>query len=191
MSFYRSLSDYLKPNPQIQPLHRRGQCVVVQDLYPKGKHHYLVMHQQLRLMSVYDCQPEHLNDLNEVLMCAQEYLEMIKVRRDQVWLGFHAIPSMTPLHLHIISKDMLGSCLKTKAHYNSFVTEFLVPLDLVINCLKEDGSKFCVSRRLKSKIHYDSLLKLDLKCHLCGLEMKNMPTLKSHLQSHAAPQHQL
>lgn len=44
-------------------------------------------------------------------------------------MGFHAHPSMNHLHLHIISRDMYSPCMKHRKHYNSFNTDFFLPLD--------------------------------------------------------------
>ena len=40
--------------------------------------------------------------------------------------GYHTIPSMLQLHLHVISCDFVSPCLKTKRHWNSFTTEFFI-----------------------------------------------------------------
>lgn len=47
----------------------------------------------------------------------------------EIRMGFHAHPSMNHLHLHIISRDMYSPCLKHRKHYNSFNTDFFLPLD--------------------------------------------------------------
>jgi hypothetical protein len=47
-------------------------------------------------------------------------------------LGFHAIPSLRPLHLHVISRDLVSARLKNKSHYHSFASPFFVPVDDVI-----------------------------------------------------------
>lgn len=36
--------------------------------------------------------------------------------------GYHAIPSLQPLHIHIISQDFDSPALKKKQHWNSFTT---------------------------------------------------------------------
>lgn len=54
-------------------------------------------------------------------------------------VGFHAVPSMAQLHLHLISGDFLGTGLKNKKHYNSFTTPFFLGIDEVISMLSQDG----------------------------------------------------
>jgi hypothetical protein len=41
-------------------------------------------------------------------------------------LGYHAIPSLEPLHLHLVSADLDSACLKHKKHWNSFAGPFFV-----------------------------------------------------------------
>lgn len=43
--------------------------------------------------------------------------------------GVHAHPSMSHLHVHVLSVDRTSKCLRHKKHYNSFNTPFLVSLD--------------------------------------------------------------
>ncbi|KAI9341213.1 FHA-HIT [Obelidium mucronatum] len=92
--------------------------------------------------------------------------------------GFHAVPSMAHLHMHIISDDMVSPCLKHKKHWNSFTTRFFIPLQDVIFEITEKGS---VEVNVEES---EALLKADLQCHKCTKTCKNMPELKKHLESH-------
>lgn len=47
----------------------------------------------------------------------------------EVRVGVHAVPSMNHLHVHVMSRDMHSERLKHRKHYNSFTTDFFVPLD--------------------------------------------------------------
>lgn len=47
----------------------------------------------------------------------------------EVKVGVHAVPSMNHLHVHVLSRDMHSERLKHRKHYNSFTTDFFVPLD--------------------------------------------------------------
>jgi len=104
-------------------------------------------------------------------------------------IGVHAHPSMSHLHIHIISVDRVVSahspdfhrstnscqseCMKHRKHYNSFATPFLVPLDDFP--LAEDDE-----RRHPGKQGY---LDGDLKCWRCGKDFKNkFQQLKAHLE---------
>ncbi|KAL9083570.1 MAG: hypothetical protein Q9159_005698 [Coniocarpon cinnabarinum] len=46
-----------------------------------------------------------------------------------VMVGVHAHPSMNHMHVHVLSRDRHSELLKHRKHYNSFSTEFFVPLD--------------------------------------------------------------
>ncbi|THX41143.1 HIT-like protein [Aureobasidium pullulans] len=47
----------------------------------------------------------------------------------EIITGIHAVPSMNHLHVHVMSREMYSDHLKRSAHYNSFHTPFLVPLE--------------------------------------------------------------
>ncbi len=46
-----------------------------------------------------------------------------------IMIGVHAVPSMSNLHIHVISVDRHSDCLRHRKHYNSFSTPFFVPLE--------------------------------------------------------------
>lgn len=43
--------------------------------------------------------------------------------------GIHANPSMNHLHIHVLSRDMVGEKMKAPNHYQSFTTDFFIGLD--------------------------------------------------------------
>lgn len=47
----------------------------------------------------------------------------------EVMCGVHAHPSMNHLHVHVISVDRAGDCLKHRNHYNSFSTPFFIDIE--------------------------------------------------------------
>lgn len=95
-------------------------------------------------------------------------------------MGFHAVPSMAQVHMHVISQDFLSPSLKNKKHWNSFNTEYFVPLDKVKQLLSKHGNL------REAKVHSDKeeLLKKDLICNQCDYKPKNLPDLKKHLEKH-------
>lgn len=128
-----------------------------------------------------------------------------------VWMGFHSVPSMEHVHLHVLSSDLCSPSMKKKKHYNSFHPKhgFFLHLDDVLSWLDTESSyyrtvclflyhrhffkaKYWPRRRLATTIisqmtelkksQYEPLLKDDLVCWRCGHVFKNMPTLKAHLQ---------
>jgi len=100
-----------------------------------------------------------------------------------VWVGFHAVPSMEHLHLHVISSDLCAPALKTKRHYNSFSPRagFFVPLDEVRAWFDDDEQHELAKVRLAPE-EYEPRLKNALECFRCSVPAKNMPALKKHLQ---------
>jgi len=95
-------------------------------------------------------------------------------------LGFHSLPSMAQLHLHILTDDFNSEWLKTKKHWNSFTSPFFLPLDDVIVTLQQQGSVRV------DKAQAEGLLKQGVVCHKCALQLPNMPQLKVHLRGHGS-----
>ncbi|KAL7579974.1 hypothetical protein ACA910_004968 [Epithemia clementina (nom. ined.)] len=91
-------------------------------------------------------------------------------------MGYHAIPSLDNLHLHIISTDLDSPCLKNKKHYNSFTTSFFVEADQVEQELLQNGSFRPINEQAE-----EEKLKQPLCCFKCGEIQRNIPTLKQHL----------
>ena len=108
------------------------------------------------------------------------FFAVAKYPESKFKLGFHAIPSMAQVHMHVISQDFHSPCLKTKKHWNSFNTEYFIPVEKLLELLKNHGT-------VGSKIRQENkgeLLKMDLQCNQCDRKAKNMPDLKSHLEKH-------
>ncbi|KFY28107.1 hypothetical protein V493_03113 [Pseudogymnoascus sp. VKM F-4281 (FW-2241)] len=90
----------------------------------------------------------------------------------EVMMGIHAHPSMSHLHVHVLSVDRYSECSKNRAHYNSFSTPFFIPLDAFP--LRADDP-----RRDPGKGGY---LSRDLKCWRCGADFgRSFVRLKEHL----------
>ncbi|KAI9655923.1 MAG: aprataxin-like protein [Alyxoria varia] len=91
----------------------------------------------------------------------------------EVLVGMHAVPSMTHLHVHIMSPDRHSPCLRHRKHYNSFSTPFFVPLaDFPLH--PED------ERRDPTGKGY---LKWNFTCWRCSKDFGNgLVELKKHLE---------
>lgn len=90
----------------------------------------------------------------------------------EVMCGVHAVPSMTHLHIHVLSRDMHSPALKHRKHYNSFTTPFLV--DIADFPLAKDD--------LRRDTKQAGYLRWDLKCWRCGKNFGNQfQQLKAHL----------
>ena len=99
-------------------------------------------------------------------------------RDSEFRMGFHAKPSMLHLHLHLISQEFESAGLKSKRHWNSFNTDFFLPIENVIAELKELG-------KVKKKDELASCIELPLACHKCDLKPKRMRALKKHIATHS------
>lgn len=94
-------------------------------------------------------------------------------------LGFHSIPSMRHLHLHVISKDYDSPCLKHKKHWNSFTTRFFLDVDWVLQRLEDlNGTADHLEYDLDEK---HALEKGIMRCPKCKIELRNMPAVKTHV----------
>ncbi|KAJ6113587.1 Aprataxin-like protein [Penicillium sp. IBT 18751x] len=90
----------------------------------------------------------------------------------EIMCGVHAVPSMSHLHVHVISVDRHSEKLKHRKHYNSFATPFFVPIEDFP--LAPDDE-----RRHPTRQGY---LKQNFTCWRCGKDFGNRFTeLKKHL----------
>ncbi|KAJ3210438.1 hypothetical protein HDU67_005324 [Dinochytrium kinnereticum] len=110
--------------------------VTIRDVYPKAAQHFLVM-PRIKIGGIADLRKHHLPLLTGMKERADEIVEGHTNHR--FLIGFHAIPSMKQLHLHVISDDFVAPALKTKTHWNSFTTRFFLPYALVRKTIEEDG----------------------------------------------------
>ncbi|KAL8727073.1 MAG: hypothetical protein Q9181_005832 [Wetmoreana brouardii] len=86
--------------------------------------------------------------------------------------GIHTHPSMSHLHIHVLSIDRHSECMRHRKHYNSFATPFLVDVDEFP--LTADDMR----RRRKERY-----LEKDLVCWRCGRNFGNkFARLKQHLE---------
>jgi hypothetical protein len=95
--------------------------------------------------------------------------------------GFHTLPSLCPLHLHLTSLDMQSDCLKNKKHYNTFTTGFFVSRTRVEEEIAKhryvrfavDHEEVAIAERLENQN--------PMICAWCQFQCKSMPELKKHL----------
>ncbi|OWF53592.1 aprataxin-like [Mizuhopecten yessoensis] len=151
--------------------------VIIKDKYPKAKHHFLVMPKE-NIPNLNSLKPEHL----ELLEYLHEKGEEVIHRTDETLkfrLGYHAVPSMSHLHLHVISQDFDSPCLKNKKHWNSFTTEYFFDSEDIMKMLKEKGKVQLDSSK------FQDVLKRNLRCHVCRKDFSTMPALKTHIKVHS------
>lgn len=150
--------------------------VVIKDKYPKAQFHYLVLPTE-NIQSIWYIKGIHHDLLMHMHNVARSLVE--KHADHEFIIGYHAMPSMQRLHLHVISTDFNSPCLKTKYHWNSYTTPFFLHSSDVCRQLRETGVLCKVSDK-EAKSYLDT----ELKCHKCSAQPKNMPQLKRHLLTH-------
>ncbi|XP_055697528.1 aprataxin-like protein [Phlebotomus papatasi] len=151
---------------------------VIQDKYPKAKHHYLILPHQ-NIESIFQLKRCHLSLLDEMELMAKNTVEIIGGKLSDFKIGYHAQPSMKRLHLHTISNDFISSSLKTKKHWNSFNTDLFIPARKLYDMLENQGK----IERYPAHV-VNTLLSQDLQCNKCSYIAENMPNLKQHLLLH-------
>ncbi|KAI6650233.1 Aprataxin isoform X2 [Oopsacas minuta] len=168
------LTDMFKPE---NILKQDDHVVIIRDKYPKSKHHYLTLPKET-INSITDLNTSHIGLLKHMALFADKFIQSllsVDCQGVKYKMGFHAIPSVPQLHMHVISTDFQGAGLKTKKHWNSFNTEYFVSNEEILKQLESKG-----------KVHFDKfkfsdLLHTPLKCHLCHKVASNMPQLKEHI----------
>ncbi|MCJ8750107.1 hypothetical protein PDJAM_G00258780 [Pangasius djambal] len=162
------------PNMQV---YKDEKVVVIKDKYPKARYHWLVLPWD-SISSLKALRPEHVELLKHMERVGDRMVQQCP-SSDKLHfrLGYHAIPSMSHIHLHVISQDFDSPCLKNKKHWNSFTTDYFTESQDVIAMLERDG-------RVSVKDGTSELLKLPLRCHVCHKEQSTMPKLKEHIRVH-------
>ncbi|XP_030322986.1 aprataxin isoform X2 [Calypte anna] len=163
-------------DPKMQ-VYKDEKTVVIKDKYPKARYHWLVLPWD-PISSLKSVTKDHLELLEHMHSVGQKMIEQCPSRGSlEFRLGYHAIPSMSQLHLHVISQDFDSPSLKTKKHWNSFTTDYFLNSQDVIEMVRSNG-------RVMVKDHVSELLKLPLRCHHCRQQLSTIPQLKEHLKRH-------
>jgi aprataxin len=152
-------------------------CVI--DKYAKAKFHYLIMPYRADLDTIYDLTKDDLPLLDEMDLLGRNVIEARNQKIENFIMGFHIMPSMSRLHLHVVSKDFCSDALKHKKHWNSFNTEYTISIEKVKGLIEQDGFLKQPSGDLVKE-----LLNTPLKCNTCSYVPKHMPDLKKHLLTH-------
>lgn len=178
----RGALERMALNPSLYPdrvLLLTSQLVVGYDVYPKARRHLLIM-PRVPLSGpdmLTEAHAPMLRRMSRLACWLAERLRAADTSLPPLRAGFHAVPSMRQLHLHLISQDFDSACLKNKKHWNSFATDFFVPPDVWIEQCRTNG-------RLSVDTHaQEAKLKAQMLCPASGKVLKDMPTLKHHLAS--------
>ncbi|KAL9185315.1 hypothetical protein ACHAXT_003092 [Thalassiosira profunda] len=166
--------------------------VCTYDKFPKARHHLLLMCRQRQLngglsavQTLNDIQPKHLDELREFHTLGRKIVSRLENnasngRSVTMKLGYHAIPSLEPLHLHIISSDVDSPCVKTRKHVVSFTspTFFVSPESLERHLKGAFVENLRVHVRPERAEHV--LKYTPMACVRCGMEAATVPAWKDH-----------
>ncbi|XP_071970059.1 aprataxin isoform X1 [Engystomops pustulosus] len=162
------------PNMQV---FKDDKVVVIKDKYPKARYHWLVLPWQ-SISSLKMLRTEHLELLQHMHAVGEKVAQKHSADSKAPFrLGYHAIPSMSHIHLHVISQDFDSPCLKNKKHWNSFTTDYFVNSKEVMDMVKLQG-------KVTVKDGATELLKTSLQCNVCKVQQATIPQLKEHLKRH-------
>ncbi|XP_022918498.1 aprataxin [Onthophagus taurus] len=152
--------------------------VVIKDKFPKAEFHYLIIPRE-DINSLKAVDQSHAGLLKYMHNIAQQLVDEPRHKSRCFKMGYHAEASMARLHMHVISDDMNSPCLKTKKHWNSFTTEFLMDSKLILEDVEKHGKV-----KVFSTEYCKRLMDTPLKCHKCDFVPKTMPDLKKHIVKH-------
>ncbi|EYU41929.1 hypothetical protein MIMGU_mgv1a002834mg [Erythranthe guttata] len=161
-------------------LEKTDDVVVINDAFPKAQKHFLVIARLDGLDSLADVCKEHVTLLKTMHDVGLKWVEKSLDENKSLTfrLGYHSVPSMKQLHLHVISQDFDSNHLKHKKHWNSFNTRFFLDSVNVIKELEDTGSVTLIT---------DDFRSMELRCNRCRSAHPNLPRLKSHVRSCKAP----
>ncbi|KDR81553.1 hypothetical protein GALMADRAFT_59127 [Galerina marginata CBS 339.88] len=206
MSNLTILRTYAQSAPEALPasilFKHSSKNLTVFDAFPKSMFHFLILPRirepkldattlsSLRALIITDKElaKDVITALAEEAKAVKKEIQDEMVNRYgfkwDVWTGFHGTPSMEHIHLHVLSADLCSEKMKNKKHYNSFHPKlgFFLHIDDVLSWFEAEPSYYANLVKQLKRSTYEPILKENLVCFHCHAEMKNMPTLKTHLQ---------
>lgn len=120
---------------------------------------------------------EHMCSVGDAYVQFLQRTEPEKYANRRFITGFHALPSLAPLHMHLVSMDLESPCLKNKKHYNSFSTYFFLTSDRILDDLRTNH-RITINQDTKTLAKYESQ---PMECLWCGMRLKDMPMMKQHV----------
>jgi len=173
-NFGGGLLPYIK-NPEANKefvIYHDNDIVAIKDKFPKARVHILLLPRQA-FVDYSQLTIEHVPTINNLkqkgLSLQKDYIE--KDPKLSFRMGFHALPSMRYIHMHLISQDFDSPTLKTKKHWNSFTTDYFIDIDDFIQRLEQNGKI-----EYDTKI-YEAMLKQNLKCNICHISLSTIPSI--------------
>ena len=159
-------------------------ALLVYDGYPKARRHLLALAPRGSpldgVASVRKLRPKHLPALRALHAACRAAAAHLARDGFRFRVGYHARPSLEPLHAHVVSVDLVADALKTKKHFHSFATDLFIDASELERWVAEGSGT--VADELSKRAAPDGL-----RCHRCGAAAANVPALKRHLEACAAP----
>lgn len=201
-------SDFTKPPPKRPPgvdwsdglnfamsdpeqiLEQDDLTMTLKDAFPKARYHFLVVPRKQYINSVKELTREHLDLVKHIHTIAENLIARVQKKEPDTKFrcGYHAVPSLKRLHLHVVSQEFDSPRLKTKHHWNTFNTEYFIDSSKVIETLESAGHIDIDDEK------YESLLTLRMKCNACNKRFRSEDIskfpespMKKHLQEHYGP----
>ena len=154
--------------------------VVAYDLYPKARVHVLLLPKDPALHGPDQLRAEHIPLLHSMMRLAAWLAPRLRAAHPglpPLRCGFHAVPSMRHLHLHLISLDFNSPELKRPRHWIIFNSEYLVPPAAWAQQLETHG-RVIVNRKAEM-----ARVKGEMSCPLTGKALPDMEAVRWHLGS--------
>lgn len=153
---------------------RTEEVLVIYDKMPKARRHMLVL--PLReIDSPQTLKRFHLPVLRALHATALKTVAMLQAEDPSLTfrIGYHAIPTLQQLHLHVVSEDFDSRCMNRELRWNSFTTPFFIPSTEMMAIIERDG-KF-------DGTEYKRYLRQDIVCFRCQHRPRTFDDLKSHI----------
>lgn len=90
--------------------------------------------------------------------------------------GFHSLPSLPPLHMHVMSLDLLSHQIRHKKHYNSYTSGFFLASKSVVHDVQMND-RVTVNQEVQ---RLEKLEKRRMECVWCGLHLGSVPEMRRH-----------
>eukprot|EP01060_Flectonema_neradi_P039069 TRINITY_DN845_c1_g2_i1.p1 TRINITY_DN845_c1_g2~~TRINITY_DN845_c1_g2_i1.p1 ORF type:complete len:279 (+),score=34.69 TRINITY_DN845_c1_g2_i1:302-1138(+) len=159
-----------QPSEDARVFYNNGTHLFIYDAFPKSQFHMLGFCLRVAAATPSDLTTKDLEDVKTMHQIGHKIGKSIAP--DVEWqVGYHATPSLHPLHCHVMSTDLSSSCMKNKKHYVSFVQPNFIPAQEI-------------ERRLESGqpvVRETDKADCGLRCRWCSTVLPNMPKLKTHL----------
>lgn len=192
----RALYEIMEKEKQLpkQVFYSNADCVVIYDGFAKADMHLLVLPRassfHKSVSKAVHLTPRHLEVISRIHDLAYSIAEHLSVCGGgvPVGVGYHAIPSMEPLHIHIVSQDFHSPCLRNKKHWNSFMRPFFIDarqVQLNLESGRAPLSPLVGGPEASDSREAQTLLEAPLLCSTpacnCKRKFPNIPALKQHM----------